>query len=220
MLPNSPNVIMAAERAAELSDKQVLVAPTTSQQAGLAAAVALAPDRSVEENAQALTRGARARAHRRRRAGRPRRRPGALQARRGRRLRARTRCSPGASRARRCRPCSRRSRDGADGAGAPELISVLAGEDAPLGARRGRGHGQRRGRARAAPRRPGRLLVAARRRVAPPSAYDRRDAIMMAADGRDRDRHARRSDALDRGLSVRGGARAFASARALEPRAS
>ena len=30
------------------------VAPTTSQQAGLAAAVALAPDRSVEENAQAL----------------------------------------------------------------------------------------------------------------------------------------------------------------------
>jgi DAK2 domain fusion protein YloV len=55
VLPNSPNVIMAAEHAARLSDKQVLVAPTTSQQAGLAAAVALAPDRSVEENAQALT---------------------------------------------------------------------------------------------------------------------------------------------------------------------
>jgi len=54
VLANSPNVIMAAERAAELSDKQVLVAPTTSQQAGLAAAVALAPDLSVEENAQAL----------------------------------------------------------------------------------------------------------------------------------------------------------------------
>ena len=76
MLTNSANVIMAAEHAAELSDKQVLVAPTTSQQAGLAAAVALAPDRSVEENAQALTRGARARAHRRRRAGRARRRQG------------------------------------------------------------------------------------------------------------------------------------------------
>jgi len=54
VLANSANVIMAAERAAELSDKQVLVAPTTSQQAGLVAAVALAPDRSVEENAQAL----------------------------------------------------------------------------------------------------------------------------------------------------------------------
>ena len=55
VLTNSANVIMAAERAAELSDKEVLVAPTTSQQAGLAAAVALAPDRTVEENAQALT---------------------------------------------------------------------------------------------------------------------------------------------------------------------
>jgi DAK2 domain fusion protein YloV len=55
VLPNSANVILAAEHAARLSEKQVLVAPTTDQQAGLAAAVALAPDRSVEENAQALT---------------------------------------------------------------------------------------------------------------------------------------------------------------------
>ncbi|HEV7529472.1 MAG TPA: DAK2 domain-containing protein [Solirubrobacteraceae bacterium] len=54
VLPNSANVIMAAEHAAQLSDKEVSVALTTSQQAGLAAAVALAPDRSVEENAQAL----------------------------------------------------------------------------------------------------------------------------------------------------------------------
>jgi DAK2 domain fusion protein YloV len=54
LLPNSANVIMAAENAARLSDKQVLVARATSQQAGLAAAVALAPDRPVEENAQAL----------------------------------------------------------------------------------------------------------------------------------------------------------------------
>jgi hypothetical protein len=54
VLPNSANVIMAAEHAAELSDKQVLVAPTTSQQAGLAAAVALSPDRAVEENARAF----------------------------------------------------------------------------------------------------------------------------------------------------------------------
>jgi uncharacterized protein len=55
VLANSANVIMAAERAAELSDKQVLVVQTTSQQAGLAAAVALVPDRAVEENAQALS---------------------------------------------------------------------------------------------------------------------------------------------------------------------
>jgi len=55
LLTNNANVIMAAEHAARLSDKQVHVAPTTSQQAGLAAAVAFAPDRSVEENAQALS---------------------------------------------------------------------------------------------------------------------------------------------------------------------
>ena len=54
VLPNSANVIMAAEHAAELSDKQVLVAPTTSQQAGLSAAVALESGRTVEENARAL----------------------------------------------------------------------------------------------------------------------------------------------------------------------
>jgi uncharacterized protein len=54
VLPNSANVIMAAEHAARLSDKEVHVAPTTSQQAGLAAAVALAPDRTVEQNAQAM----------------------------------------------------------------------------------------------------------------------------------------------------------------------
>jgi uncharacterized protein len=54
VLPGSANVVMAAERAAELSDKQVLVVPATSQQAGLAVAVALASDRTVEENARAM----------------------------------------------------------------------------------------------------------------------------------------------------------------------
>ncbi len=54
VLPNSPNVVMAAERAAELSDKQVLVVPALSQQAGLAAAVELLGDRPLEQNAQAL----------------------------------------------------------------------------------------------------------------------------------------------------------------------
>jgi uncharacterized protein len=54
VLPNSANVIMAAEHAAQLSEKQVKVAHTTSQQAGLAAAVVFSPDRSVEQNAQAV----------------------------------------------------------------------------------------------------------------------------------------------------------------------
>jgi DAK2 domain fusion protein YloV len=54
VLPSSPNVVMAAERAAELSDKRVLVAPAAGQQAGLVAAVALEADRGVEENARAL----------------------------------------------------------------------------------------------------------------------------------------------------------------------
>jgi hypothetical protein len=55
LLTNSANVIMAAEHAARLSDKQVLVAKTTSQQEGLVAALALDPARSVEENVQAVS---------------------------------------------------------------------------------------------------------------------------------------------------------------------
>jgi uncharacterized protein len=54
VLPNSPNVIMAAERAAELAEKTVHVVPSRSMQAGLAAAVALDPSRGAEENAQAM----------------------------------------------------------------------------------------------------------------------------------------------------------------------
>jgi DAK2 domain fusion protein YloV len=54
VLPNSPNVLMAAERAAELSDKRVVVVPTRSQQAGLAAAVALDPERGAVANGEAM----------------------------------------------------------------------------------------------------------------------------------------------------------------------
>jgi DAK2 domain fusion protein YloV len=54
VLPNSPNVIMAAERAAGLSDKQVRVVPTRSQQAGLVVAVALETNREAKANAQAM----------------------------------------------------------------------------------------------------------------------------------------------------------------------
>ena len=54
VLPNSANVRMAAERAAELAEKEVVVVPTRSQQAGLSAAVALAPERTAAENAAAM----------------------------------------------------------------------------------------------------------------------------------------------------------------------
>ncbi len=54
VLPNSANVIMAAERAAELSEKTVSVVPARSQQAGLVAAVSLDTGRSAAENAQAM----------------------------------------------------------------------------------------------------------------------------------------------------------------------
>lgn len=54
VLPNSPNVIMAAERAAELAEKTVHVVPSRSMPAGLAAAVALDPDRDAEANARAM----------------------------------------------------------------------------------------------------------------------------------------------------------------------
>jgi uncharacterized protein len=54
VLPNSANVVMAAERASELSEKTVAVVPTRSPQAGLAAAVSLDPDRRAAENAEAM----------------------------------------------------------------------------------------------------------------------------------------------------------------------
>ncbi|HMJ03082.1 MAG TPA: hypothetical protein VK506_09070, partial [Conexibacter sp.] len=54
VLPNSANVFMAAEEAAELSEKQVHVIRSRSQQAGLAAAIAFDPTRDGTANAAAL----------------------------------------------------------------------------------------------------------------------------------------------------------------------
>jgi len=132
VLPNSANVIMAAEHAARLSDKQVLVAPTTSQQAGLAAAVALATDRSVEENAQALTEalarvrtGAVAPAARDDAQGRFKR--GEAVGFLGDEVLAWG--EPGET----LKAVLAKLADGANGSASPELISVLAGEDAPFG---------------------------------------------------------------------------------------
>jgi fatty acid kinase len=54
VLPSSSNVIMAAERACELSDKPARVVAATSQQASLLALVELDPEASLEENAERL----------------------------------------------------------------------------------------------------------------------------------------------------------------------
>ncbi|HEY3553144.1 MAG TPA: DAK2 domain-containing protein, partial [Solirubrobacterales bacterium] len=54
VLPSSSNVIMAAERACELSDKPARVVPAKSQQASLLALVELDPEGSLEDNAERL----------------------------------------------------------------------------------------------------------------------------------------------------------------------
>jgi DAK2 domain fusion protein YloV len=54
VLPSSSNVIMAAERACELSEKPARVVPATSQQASLLALVELDPDAPMAENAERL----------------------------------------------------------------------------------------------------------------------------------------------------------------------
>jgi uncharacterized protein len=54
VLPSSSNVVMAAERACELSDKPARVVPATSQQASLLALVELDPEAGAAENAERL----------------------------------------------------------------------------------------------------------------------------------------------------------------------
>ncbi|MGN6816504.1 MAG: DAK2 domain-containing protein, partial [Solirubrobacterales bacterium] len=54
VLPSSSNVIMAAERACELSDKPARVVPATSQQASLLALVELDPDAPMAANVERL----------------------------------------------------------------------------------------------------------------------------------------------------------------------
>ncbi|MGH2842544.1 MAG: hypothetical protein ACRDKL_03020, partial [Solirubrobacteraceae bacterium] len=54
VLPNSANVLMTAQRAAELSDKTVVVVGSRSPQAGLAAAVAADGRATAEANAEAM----------------------------------------------------------------------------------------------------------------------------------------------------------------------
>jgi len=54
LLPNNPNVVMAAEQAARVAGKPVQVVPTESIPAGLAALVAFLGERSAEENAMVM----------------------------------------------------------------------------------------------------------------------------------------------------------------------
>jgi dihydroxyacetone kinase-like predicted kinase len=60
VVTSSSNVILAAERAAELSEKPTSVVPTRAQQTGLAALLAFDPARSARENAEAVTAAAEA----------------------------------------------------------------------------------------------------------------------------------------------------------------
>jgi uncharacterized protein len=60
VLPNSPNVILAAERACELSEKPAAVVPTTAPQEGLAALLAFDPARPAQDNATAVASAAEA----------------------------------------------------------------------------------------------------------------------------------------------------------------
>ena len=58
VLPNSPNVILAAERAAELSERPAEVVATRSPLEGLSLLVELGPTRSAADNAAAMRAGA------------------------------------------------------------------------------------------------------------------------------------------------------------------
>jgi dihydroxyacetone kinase-like predicted kinase len=58
VLPNSKNVVMAAEQAAQAVSKQVLVVPTRTLQAGLGALVAYDPQLPASDNAAEMERAA------------------------------------------------------------------------------------------------------------------------------------------------------------------
>ncbi len=55
VLPDNKNIIMAAEQASPLSDRQVIVLPTTTVPQGLSAMMSFNPDQDVESNVKAMT---------------------------------------------------------------------------------------------------------------------------------------------------------------------
>ena len=54
VFPNNGNIILAAQQAAKISDKRVVVIPTKNVAMGIAAAVAFQPDMSADENARRM----------------------------------------------------------------------------------------------------------------------------------------------------------------------
>ena len=125
-LPNSPNVILAAERACELSEKPAAVVPTTAPQEGLAALLAFDPDRPARENAAAVSSAKdalRMAASRRRRATTPR----------AASSRARLLATPAASWWRGATQPRRWRRRSTSWSTAPSSLTCIAGEAPPLG---------------------------------------------------------------------------------------
>ena len=55
VFPNNTNIILAAQQAAELADKRVLVIPTKNVAMGIGGALAFQPDAPPQENAQRMT---------------------------------------------------------------------------------------------------------------------------------------------------------------------
>ena len=159
VLPSSSNVVMAAERACELSEKPARVVAGDLPAGEPAGPGRARSRRRGRRERRAARGGARRRRHRRRRPGRPRRRPGPLQA--GRR---------GRLRRRRDRRLGRRRLDPDDDDPAPRR----GGRDRHRDRRRGgadpargdRHPRPRRGRDRDPRGGPAELVVAARRPVA------------------------------------------------------
>ena len=58
ILPNNGNVVLAAQQAAELSEKNVIVIPTKNVAMGIAAVIAFQPDASPEENLEIMNEAA------------------------------------------------------------------------------------------------------------------------------------------------------------------
>ena len=55
MLPNNSNIIMAAQQAAAISDRNVIVIPSKTMMQGLSAALAYSDDVDVETNTERMT---------------------------------------------------------------------------------------------------------------------------------------------------------------------
>ena len=168
VLTNSANVIMAAEHAAKLSDKQVAGGPH-DEPAGRARGGRGPRPGTLGRGERAGPPGCPlARAHRRGRAGRPRRRTGPLRRSVTRWASSRTRSMPGASPKQTLQAVLEELSGGSGRRPAPGVDQRPRRGGPAARAGRARGDDGRRHRARAAPRRPGRLLVADRSRVAPP----------------------------------------------------